>query len=460
MQHRFLSFCFLCLLLLSACNDFLTEESPNDLNAETAITNAASAEAALTGIYSALQNRSYYGGQYLLMGEALSDNASTGGYSYISLDQLSARNVTPAKVLTEQLWIGIWRVVANCNHLLAALPKVSDLEEVRKKDIEAQALTLRALAHFDALRYFGEHWNRSSAFGIPLIQRVQTIEDLPQRATVQAGYDFVIGELEAALRLADPDREANAQLVHKATIQALLARVYLYAGDLSKAASNAEAVISHPGYALLPSETYADIFEKRRTSEAIFELAFDAQNRSDYNNLTYSRPDAVRPELFYMAAQSLNEFFKTRPGDVRADLLNFDPADNDVTITPDGRTQKYRGETARDNPAYILRLAEMYLIQAEALGKTAGLAPLNTLRRARGLSELAAADIADETAWEEVLLAERRAELNFEGHRYFDLARTGRYAAVIGTDAFRAALPIPLREISASEGRLTQTPGY
>lgn len=459
MRGRLLFAALFCSFLFS-CNDFLTEKSPNDIDAENAITNAASAEAALTGIYSAMQHRSYYGGQFPLMGEALSGDASTGGYSYISLDQLSAKNVTPANVLTEQLWIAVWRVVANCNRLLVALPNVGDLEEVRRKDIEAQARTIRALAHFDALRYFGEHWNRSSAFGVPVIQTVQTIEDIPQRATVQATYSFITGELEAALKLADPNAEVRAQFIHRWSIQALLARACLYAGDRNKAAQYAAAVIDSGDYSLLPVEAYGTLFAERRTSESIFELAFDAQNRSDYNNLTYSRPDAVRSELFYMAAQSLDVFFKNRTNDVRSALLNFNPAENDVTIIPDGRTQKYRGEVARDNPAYIVRIAEMYLLRAEALGKTDGLSDLNALRKARGLSERTAADIADDAAWTETLLDERRAEFNFEGHRYFDLARTGRYAAVTGAEAFRAALPIPLREISASGGRLTQTPGY
>lgn len=459
MRGRLLLFVLFSFLIVS-CNGFLTEKSPNDIDAESAITNAASAEAALNGIYSAMQNRSYYGGQYPLMGEALSGDASTGGYSYISLDQLSAKNVTPANVLTEQLWIALWRVAANCNHLLAALPQVNDLEEARRKDMEAQVRTIRALVHFDALRYFGEHWNRSSAFGVPVIQTVQSIEDIPQRATVQATYSFITGELEAALKLADANAEVRPQFIHRWSIQALLARAYLYAGDQNKAAQYAGAVIAAGAYSLLPPEAYGTVFTERRTVESVFELAFDAQNRSDYNNLTYSRPDAVRPELFYMAAQSLDGFFKNRTNDVRSALLNFNPAENDVTIIPDGRTQKYRGETTRDNPAYIVRIAEMYLIRAEALGKTDGLSDLNALRKARGLSELAAADIANDAAWTQTLLDERRAEFNFEGHRYFDLARTGRYAAVTGAEAFRAALPIPLREISASGGRLTQTPGY
>ena len=140
--------------------------------------------------------------------------------------------------------------------------------------------------------------------------------------------------------------------------------------------------------------------------------------------------------------------------------MDFDAADNDATILPDGRTQKYRGETTKDNPAYIVRLAEMYLIYAEANGKTTGLSTLNTLRTARGLKALKTADVSTDAAFVTAVLDERRAELNFEGHRLFDLARTQRFKSVIGADNFRSILPIPGREIAASGGKLSQNPGY
>ena len=72
----------------SACN-LLNEVSPNDVSAADAIKDGASAEAALLGIYSSMQQKGYYGGQYLLIGEALTDNAVTGGYQVISLDEFS-----------------------------------------------------------------------------------------------------------------------------------------------------------------------------------------------------------------------------------------------------------------------------------------------------------------------------------------------------------------------------------
>ena len=210
----------------TACN-LLDETSPNDLSADVAIKDAAGAESALLGVYSAMQQKGYYGGQYLLIGEALSNNAATGGYQVISLDELGNKAVTPANILVEDLWLSAYRVIANCNGLLTALPNVSDLSPARKKDIEGQARAIRALAHFDLLRYFGEHWNSNSAFGVPIITTVQTISDRPTRATVGAVYKMVTDELTASVALLDKTN-ITPQYVNLNTVNALLARVYLY----------------------------------------------------------------------------------------------------------------------------------------------------------------------------------------------------------------------------------------
>lgn len=458
MKKQFIYLLLLLMVSTSACN-FLDEVSPNDINTDGAISNAANAEAALLGLYSSLQQKAYYGGQFPLIADGLSDNGATGGYSYLSLDEIGNKQVSSANLIVQDLYISLYRTVANCNNLLAALPNVTDLEAARKKEIEAQARTIRALAHFDALRFFGEHWNTSSENGIAIIQTVQKITDLSSRAKVDATYTFIIDELKAALTGINQTDE-QVQYVNRNTINALLARVYLYKKDKVNAAAAATKVIDNTTFALLPAAKYGDIFSARRTSESIFELAFDKQNRSDFNGLTFSRDEAIRTEIFYMAAQDLNDFFGKRPDDVRAALVDFDSTQNDVTIIPDGRTQKYRGEEAKDNPAYILRLAEMYLIRAEANGRTAGLDDLNIIRTQRGLTALTAADITTDAAFIDAVLDERRAELNFEGHRYFDLARTGKIKTVLGVDDFRGVLPIPAREIAANQGSMKQNPGY
>jgi hypothetical protein len=157
--------------------------------------------------------------------------------------------------------------------------------------------------------------------------------------------------------------------------------------------------------------------------------------------------------------ESMDGFFASRPGDKRAQLVDF--VNNDGSILPDGRTQKYRGEESRDNPAYIIRMAEVYLIRAEANGLVQeGVDDLNTVRTNRGLSGFAIEDFATEAEFINAILDERKAELNFEGHRMFDLARTGKINEVLGIDDFRAIFPVPFRETIATKDLIVQNPGY
>ena len=457
MKLNHLSIIFLTLgLAISSCN-LLDETSPNDIDASEAFQTAADAENALLGLYSSLQSTSYYGGMYPLVADALGDNCSTGGFDNPLLDEIGAKTVTSSNAIVEDIWLSIYRTIANCNHLLEAMPGIENLDGDRRNQIEGQARAIRAMAHFDLLRYFGYHWDKGSKYGVPIVKTVQGIGDVVPRSGVEQAYSFITSELEAALNLVDSE-DRSVQYFNQASIHALLARVCLYEKNMDKAIENAAFVIEDGAFSLLDKNDFTAIYTGRRTSESVFELAFDNQNRSAYNSLTYSRPDALRTELFFLSSPSLAAFFDGRPGDIRAALHNYSTDDNDESITSDGsgRTEKYRGEDTKDNPAYILRLAEMHLIRSEATGFNGGINDLNVLRTRRGLDFI---DPANADEFEQLLWDERRAELNFEGHLFFDLARSGRAADVLGDD-FRAVLPIPLREITATNGAIEQNPGY
>ena len=449
---------FIYLGLLSFLPSCLDESSPNFLDAEETIIDGASAEAAVIGLYSAMQQPGYYGDAYLLTSEGHTDNASTGGYQNLSLDQIGHREVTGANVISENIWTSIYRVIANANQILKFLPDIDDLEAGQKNHLEGEARAIRALAHFDLLRYYGEHWNMSSSAGIPIIQTPQALKDQPSRATVLASYQFIISEMTKAAGLMDQQIKDKA-FININTMNALLARIYLYRGENEKAVEYATKVIASGDFQLLDAAKYQDVFRSKLNAESIFELLFDSQNRSGYNGSTYSRADALRSELNYMASKNLEDFFKGRVGDVRGSLLNFSTDDNDATILPDGRTQKYRGETTRDNSALIIRYAEMFLIRAEALGSIKGLADLNFLRQKRGLTVLTPNQVSSSEDFLQAVLNERRAELNFEGHRYFDLARKRRIKSVLNIEDFRSIFPIPNREIIANPN-IKQNPGY
>lgn len=468
-NHKYTTVLFIIFILFTTSCDFLELESANDIDADTYFTKAAHAEDALIGLYSAMQTPSYYGGNYLLVGEPLSGNSVTGGFDNINIDEFGFRAVTPSNIIVEEMWYGIYNVIANANRLIEGIEKIDDpaFDPDRKDEIEGQARAIRAMAHFDLLRFFGEHWDSGSVYGIPVINKVQEIGDVEPRATVAESYTFIIDELVAAMDLVNQN-DRNPAFVNKATVHALLARVYLYNKSYSDAITHANAVIGDAAFGLLNDAEYASVFTSRQTTESIFELAFDSQNRSRYNGLTYSRQEAFSTEVNFLADSLLNNFFLGRAGDVRETLVDFDPDNNPNVGLKLGRTQKYRGEVSEDNPAYIIRLAEMYLIYAEANALKGtpdwneALIGLNAVREKRGLTALTLVDIPNVDAFKRFLLDEIRAEFNFEGHYYFDLARVEEIkpGGLLDLDAFRAILPIPLRELIATQGEVVQNPGY
>ncbi len=446
-------------ILLFSCQK-LDVNSPTDVPTDLVFKNADGLRSALVGLYNNLQQRDYYGAYYPLMTDLNSDICTAGGYDIPALNEIGAHAITSSNLYVERMYLALYKCVANANAIIASVDGISDanLSAEEKKSIKGQALAIRGMVHFDALRMFGYHWDNASANGIPIVLTVQQATDVVTRSTVAGSYTAILKDLNDADALL-AGISIDAKYSNKLLVKGLLARVYLYKKDYSNAATFAAAVIDDGTFSLLNSADFPGIYAGRLSAESIFELSFDAQNQSAFNGTTYVRPDALRTEVFFLASQQLNTFFEARPTDKRSKLVDF--VNNDAGILPDGRTLKYRGEVTKDNPAYILRIAEMYLIAAEAKKLAGGgLTYLNTLRENRGMIALDAQDIPDEESFLQAVMDERKAELNFEGHRFFDLARYQKIESVLGVANTNGVFPIPLRELSATNNKLSQNPGF
>ncbi len=442
-------------LSLVSCKKWLDLTSPNVVGDENVFTSVAGLRNARTGMYNTLQNRNYYGAYFPLIAECYTDNGTTGGYDVIDLNEIAERAVTPSNIYITQAYNALYNTIYTANEIIEHVDQVPGLEQEEHDNTLGEALFVRALTHFDLLRMWGEHWDKSSSFGISIVTSTASGQQPVPRSGVEASYQQIFSDLNAAKGLLNTDN-GNAYVSLAAT-NALLARVSLYYGNLSQAASLATEVIDDGVYELFGPDEFTKIYTDRLTPESIFELKFEQANPSSYNAATYLRDDALRSDVLFLANEELDIFFESRPNDRRGELVDF--INNDVSIEPDGRTQKYRGETEKDNSAFILRLAEMYLIRAEAKGRTAGLADLNTIRTSRGMKALKAADVPDDATYLDAVLDERRAEFNFEGQRLYDLARTGKTEEVLG-EGVNAIMPIPQREIAATNGLVIQNPGY
>lgn len=453
---RYITILFLLFTIsLTSCKKILDTVSPNEVSDGDVFKNVQGLRNARIGMYATLESQDYYGANYPLLAECYTDNGTTGGYDVIDLNDIAARTVQPSNIYVEGMYISIYNTIYTANKIINNIDKVKVDDADEKSNIKGEAFFVRGMAEFDLLRMFGQHWDKTSKYGISIV----TTSDAPKtpvaRSTVEESYTQIINDLQEASN--DLTINNGTQYISPAAAKALLARVYLYHGDKTQAAAMATDVIDDGTYSLLDAGSFTQIYTKKLSSESVFELVFDLQHPSFYNTETYLRDDALRSDVLFLANADLNTFFQGRENDARAQLVDYDNVD--VSIQPDGRTQKYRGEATKDNSAYVIRLAEMYLIRAEAKGRTAGRADLNTLREARGMTDLTTGDVSSDAKFLNAVLDERRAELNFEGHRLFDLARTGKVSSVLG-EGVQPIMPIPQREIAATNNVVEQNPGY
>ncbi|RSK47515.1 RagB/SusD family nutrient uptake outer membrane protein [Hymenobacter rigui] len=433
-------------LSISACNDLLEPTPVQQLPDDQAITDAGSARSATIGVYDRVQ--AYYQLNWpvlgFLPGENVRFNGTLNQFLQIDQNQLSADNV-----LITEAWTQMYQAVNGANNVIAAVPGLSDplLPSAEKNQLLGEAYFLRALVYFDLNRGWG---------GVPLVltpTRTKENGRGTRRSTPAQTYDQVLADLTQAETLL-PEAATRNRAV-KATARALRARLHLYRQQWTDAESYATQVISNTNYGLVtPYRAISTApFGSR---EAIFELTFsNADPNTMWNNWFPS---------------ALGGQFNFQPVPAAITLLN-DPAVGGSRSALLGSTviaganvtygNLYSRSAQRDDPSYVLRLAEQYLIRAEARAKqgklTDALADLNAVRARAGVPASTAATV------DALLLAienERRVEFAFEADRWFDLVRTGRAGAVLGvTDQRRWVFPLPFNDLVADPD-LEQNPGY
>lgn len=422
------SIVILLLMIMSCSEDFITKSDPDQVTSDFVLSDLEQIEAALIGVYDGLQTPNYYGRYYILIPDLMADgvkqnqdnsNRGTAQYRY---------EVTTNSGIAQGVWEDIYSVINRANIIIEAVPNVPG-DEALKNQVMGEALALRALGHFDLVRFFALPYNLASGvtgangqgghLGVPLVLSSLTPDAKPSRNTVAEIYDQVIEDLETAKSLMDDATYFSNNKFTAAGASALLARVYLYKGEWAAAEAAATEVINNTSYSLLSAGEYAASWDgTAANSETIFDVVFSVADQNFTDGLGY--------------IYSQNGYYDMLPttdlDDVLAEIS--DPA-NDVRAnlwdTSVPIAYKYTGpdnSSGVDN-THVLRLSEIYLIRAEARAKQANVigarADLNTIRTNRNAANSAATDGGLITA----ILKERRIELAFEGHRLFDMTRNG-----------------------------------
>lgn len=351
-------------------------------------------------------------------------------------------------------WTMLYAVIYGANNAIEKLEGNNSINANKRNQYIAEAKFMRAMCHFYLVNFFGD---------APLVlsSDVNT-NKLIARTAVGEVYDQIILDLLDAKTNLDDDYAHSANERTRANrwvASAMLARAYLFVKDYPKAEAEANTVITSGKYTLLSSP--AGIWSKNNM-EALLQLA----NNIGENNTVAS--------LYIYSSIPANVLTTT--------LLNAFEV-GDLRKTTWVRTQTYLGQsvsipykmtsTAVNPPEYytLIRLAEMYLIRAEARAireDFSGCADdINLIRLQHGGLSTPLPDPVNVEAAMNMLLHERQVELFTEGcHRFFDLKRTGRIDAVMlaaKLDYWKstaALYPIPLTERQRNPNLNPQNPGY
>lgn len=439
------SFLILSFFAVTSCEDFLEVAPRNNASDERTIVDKASAETAVRGMYRTLADDGYYGRTfqfaiYLQGGELEWGDSRTVNLQFIQHD-VRSDNEEVARA-----WSTIYQTINQANHIIEKVPSINDvnLTESLKNQLLGEAYFVRALAYFDLARTWG---------GVQIILKpTKTPYDTKgiQRSTLAQTYQQVLSDLIKAEELL-PEITNRIRATRK-TVWALRARYHLYQKEWADAALYASKLIEDDSYTLV--KPYSAFFANNvvATQESVFETAYSANYPNDHRTSWQPQSNGGVRRWFPNTA-FVNAVTDPEQGGNRSAL---------VGVTSDGRwygNLYYRNPAV--DPSYVIRIAELYLIRAEALAQSddpeGALNDLNEIRDRAGLSPSSA------TTKEEILLAienERRFEFAFEPHRWFDLVRTRRVDEVLGIqDERKYVLPIPIVETLVDKD-LQQNPGY
>ena len=450
-------------MIITSCSDDWMDLSPTTaVSTNNAFTSSADVLTVLNGAYSILQHPYYYGGFMQWYPEVTADDMQAFDVSSYSAN--AYRFLYTEDNIEKDYWVYPYKVLLSVNSLLENIDNISvetEEEVATLNDYKGQALAIRALCHFDLTRLFGMPYKKDNgaSLGAALVKTTLNPADELPRNTVAECYEQIITDFKDAIELL-PKTKTNGK-INKYASMALLSKVYLYKGDNDEALKLAEDVIGSGAYSLLDTSDYVSAWSSGFSSESIFEIVQNTDDNGGHQNIGYHLDPSGYADL--ILTSEYISLIKEDTNDVRANLLS--PFANKKDTIADIYLLKYPGKDGGEtsvNNNIVIRLAEVYLIAAEAAYKTDEVEKartyLNTLIENRnGIADyLSLSDITYDR-----IFKERRKELVCEGHRFFDAIRDGNTltrnydgffgeVSTIDWNDYRVVLPIPIAERNAN----------
>ena len=460
-----------------SCDDFLTLQPEYQINELGYWQNETDFETAIVGLYSGLQS---YAQNLVWAQELGTDNATfqlSNAESHVT--GFDYWNLAPTNSYVNSYWTNSYSMISRANTILSRLPR---MDFTSKPRMEAECKFIRALSYFQLVQLFGDVSISEIEFSSP-----NQIADYDfSRKPVEEVYQLILRDLtEAESLLANEEIPSNKGKISIGAVKTLLGKVYLTRHEYDQAATKLKEVIDMNAYSLDPD--YGSLFSEGNDDkeESILEIEFASGNIGEGNNFAFN----YYPNVTNMAAFPGNIMAGGRcvpsktiwnayeEGDVRKDMA----LGNQLPMI-DGTTSEYlfckkfvdySATTLTDGGVNftLLRYADVLLMYAEVLnelGQTNEALPyINQVRQRAHIADLSG---LSQTDLRLAIEKERQLELCFEGHRWFDLKRTGRTMDVINEDfrnlglsfsveEYELLLPIPQGQIDI-DPNLEQNPGY
>lgn len=438
----------LALVFLTSCDRMLDLDPKENVDSDQIYKSVRYFEYGVVGVYNNLhlENSTLLGSIMADECKLSSENTGVDGYAV----HLNRWTYSSDDEILHETWKDYYHALYKINTLLEnkdRVPQESAEDKEAMAILEGELKGLRAMIHFELHRIFGDSdAKKGNALTIPYVTSTDLFQK-PGKTPLADFYTLVWKDLQAA--------EEHLTNTHAPTrfsldaTYALAARIALYQKEYPRAITYATKVMTQ--YALATKEQYTALWRSNQTAEVIFKLARNNEDDLRPNTLWYNFNTGK--SLFYGSTKLIQSYAEE---DVRFSLFFGEEQANQIA--------KYSGEgnENRISDLPVFRLAEVYLIRAEAYFRTGasalGIRDMQALIEARTGEEITITELD-----ESVILTERFKELAFEGHRYFDLKRLG-HPLERNTEDLAAAtdskqllfgsplyqLPIPLKEVQSN----------
>lgn len=477
--------------VLVGCEDFLEINPQGQLTQEAFPANQADALLATNAAYASLRSWNYHSGGFPIL-DIMSDDGHKGSNPNDQLNTVGPYDNfthTPTQDGLDRWWASLYQGIKRANVVIEKVPEIAMDTDLRNRYI-GEARFLRGLYYFDLARAWG---------GVPLVTSTVAPLKLP-RASLEDVNDLIEQDLLFAVSHL-PEKSAYSAndlgRASKGAAKAFLARFYLYKGDFPNAEKYALEVIQSNEYDLEANFEDANGKNGEHGVESVFEIGameIEGNVGNQYANTQGVRGTPNRGWGFNRPSLNLRYAFEENDPRLKLTIIDINDVIDGILILGDGTTPNETFDeqgnlievecynrkvwipgtstnTQFGHNRRLIRFSDVLLMASEALNENnkpgEALVHLNRVReRARhGNNDiLPDVTITDKDQLRDLILFERRVELALEGHRFWDLVRTGKAPQLLGPLGFlqgqHEVLPIPQNEIDISQGSLSQNTNW